>query len=361
MYLRSLREIERYVENIVVAQDEQLMIMVADQSSNDVEKMMQLLNDKGIHFFGGIFPGLLSEASYKTTGFIVEKIQSVYSSLVLPNLLVKSILQPEVYMDDTAILMVDGLSDRFQELTDTVYKKLGKNVRYIGGGAGSYNLNQKPCIFTNKGIFQDVLHICITKSKVHLAVKHGWKKLDGPFTVDKSEGNVLSEIDGYNAFEIYRDVIEKTEGLRLFKEDFFIYAKDHPFGIQQEDTSIVVRDPIAVNDNDEIVLVASIPKESQVYVLKGDVNSLLSSSYQIAEDCSSKAPERYIPLLFDCITRAMFLEDRFEEELANIQAKMEYPVEGALSIGEIASKRNGSLVIHNKSTVLGLLSNARSA
>lgn len=59
--------------------------------------------------------------------------------------------------------------------------------------------------------------------------------------------------------------------------------------------------------------------------------------------------------LSDCISRAMFLEERFEEELQNIQAKMKYPVEGALSFGEIASKRNGELVIHNKSTVLGLL------
>lgn len=59
--------------------------------------------------------------------------------------------------------------------------------------------------------------------------------------------------------------------------------------------------------------------------------------------------------LSDCISRAMFLEERFEEELQNIQAKMKYPVEGALSFGEIASKRNGELAIHNKSTVLGLL------
>ena len=51
----------------------------------------------------------------------------------------------------------------------------------------------------------------------------------------------------------------------------------------------------------------------------------------------------------------MFLEDNFVIELANIQNRMNCIVEGALSIGEIASKKDGSIVIHNKSTVLGLV------
>jgi len=51
----------------------------------------------------------------------------------------------------------------------------------------------------------------------------------------------------------------------------------------------------------------------------------------------------------------MFLEDKFSEELNNIQKTLRFPLEGALSIGEIATKRNGEIVIHNKSTVLGLV------
>lgn len=48
-------------------------------------------------------------------------------------------------------------------------------------------------------------------------------------------------------------------------------------------------------------------------------------------------------------------EDNFVIELANIQNRMNCTVEGALSIVEIASKSDGSIVIHNKSTVLGLI------
>jgi len=76
---------------------------------------------------------------------------------------------------------------------------------------------------------------------------------------------------------------------------------------------------------------------------------------QTAEYCSMNAPEKYSPLLFDCISRSMFMEDGFEEELKNIQDKLSYMIEGALSIGEISSQDNGELIIHNKSTILGLL------
>lgn len=159
------------------------------------------------------------------------------------------------------------------------------------------------------------------------------------------------------AFDVYRDVIEEHEGIILYKEDFFTYAKEHPFGVVKNgQMELIVRDPIAINENDEIVCVAGVPENSELYVLKGNVDTLLNSSLQIAEYCSAKAPNKYKPLLFNCISRAMYMENRFEEELSNIQSKLKYPVEGALSIGEISSQKNGELVIHNKSTILGLLS-----
>lgn len=354
MYFKTKTEFMDFLTGVEIHQNEKLMIMVADNSSGDLPEMMDYLNSRGISFFGGIFPGLLNGQNYETSGWIAQKLDCVYSSLVLPYLMPMRI-SPENFMNCTAIIFADGLSPRLRDLIDTVYGKLGNTVRYIGGGAGFYNMQHKPCIFDNKGLYQDVVYICVIRSRLQLVVKHGWNKLEGPFVVEKSEGNILSQLDDENAFDLYRYVIENVEGLRLFKEDFFLFAKDHPFGILQEDTTVIVRDPISVNENNDIVLVADIPVGSKVYILKGDRDTLLSSSLQIAQECASKATDEYVPLLFDCISRAMFLEDRFEEELQNIQAKMKHTVEGALSIGEFASKRNGELVIHNKSTVLGLL------
>lgn len=354
MYVKSLSTLKNYVESLSMTSTEKLMILVGEDSSKNLDELMNYLKGKDINFFGGIYSRLLVGSSSLSEGYILQKYEPIYDALVFPHLM-RFKIDPESLSNSTALVLIDGLSSMMKDLTDTIYNKVGNKVSYIGGGAGFYDLVHRPCIFNNSGIYKDALYICIVKSKVVLSVDHGWKKLDGPFLVTKSRDNILSTLDNYSAFDVYRDVIEDAEGIRIGKEDFFRFAKDHPFGISKTGSSLIVRDPISVNEDHEIICVADIPYNSQVYVLNGNVNSLLSSSLEIVRKCSANAPNKYVPLLFDCISRAMFLEEKFEEELKNIQNKLQYQVEGALSIGEISSNTNGELVIHNKSTILGLL------
>lgn len=354
MYFKNLQGLMDHVGALELSQGQQLMVFAGDESNSDIPELIKYLNDKKIEFFGGIYSGLLVGSTNTRTGFIVKTVEPVYSSLVLP-FMMKFNLSPNDISNSTAIVLVDGLSSRMKDLTDTLFKKVGSSVKYVGGGAGYYNLEHKPCIFNNQGIFEDALYVCIVKSDSLVAVEHGWQKLRGPFYVTRSYDNVLQKLDNEDALEIYKQVIEEEENIMLFKEDFFAIAKDHPFGILQNDGRVIVRDPISMNDSGEIICVADIPEGSQVFVLKGDSDTLLDSSLNIADFCSQNAPKDYIPLLFNCISRAMFLENRFTVELSNIQKSLDDVVEGALSIGEIASKRNGELVIHNKSTVLALL------
>lgn len=354
MYFETLSQLTSYVNSIELKSSEQLMILVGDNSSEDVAEMSDYLNSKNIRFFGGIYPSLLVGSKSKRSGFIVQKYQPVYSGLVFP-FITDIDIKPEDVKGCTAIVLVDGRSSQMKDLTDTLYRKVGNCVTYIGGGAGFYDLVQRKCIFDNNGMYENALYVCIVKYTSYFAVEHGWKRLEGPFIATKTENNTLCCLDNYNAFDVYKSVIEDIERITLCKSDFFMFAKDHLFGIRKDDASIIVRDPVDVNENDEIICVADIPEGSEVYILKGDTDTLLASSMEIAEMCSKNAPPRYIPLLFDCISRAMFLEDRFEEELSNIQNKLKYRVEGALSIGEIVTLKSGEIEIHNKSTIVTLL------
>lgn len=354
MFFKTLDDLKNHVATSSFLSSEQLMIMVGEKFADQVPEMIDYLNQLNISFFGGIFPEIIVGNKSRKEGYIVEKLQPVYSSLVFP-FMMRFSQDKEKLRGSTAIIFVDGLSSRMKDLTDTVYGKLGETVTYVGGGAGFYDMHHRPCIFNNKQLYEDALYICIVNNETQLALEHGWKNMSGPYYVRRSHDNVISYLDSYKAFDVYRHVIEEEESLTLFKEDFFIYAKDHPFGIQEEDGSLIVRDPIAANDDDEIICVAGIPEGSEVYILKGDTDTLLKSSLQITQTCRDNAPRKYLPLLFDCISRAMFLGKHFSEELDNIQANLNYDVEGALSIGEIATRKNGELVIHNKSTVLAMM------
>ena len=355
MYLDNYEGLIEHINSIEINPNERLMILIGEESSGSLDKMREYLNSNNVKFFGGIYSRLLVGNKSFAEGFIVEKFEPVYCSVVLPFLMRYKLKENEV-KGCTALVLVDGLTSQMRELADTIFDKVGNNVKYIGGGAGFYDMVQRPCIFDNDGTYKDVLYLCIIKANADVAVRHGWNKLDGPYTITKSYGNILSQLNDYNAFEVYRDVIEDAEDMTLSKEDFFTYAKDHPFGVSRKGKDeFVVRDPIALNGNKDIICVANIHQGRELYFLKGNVDTLLASSLQIAEYCASKAPEKYVPLLFDCISRAMFMEERFNEELNNIQGKLKNTVYGALSIGEISSDEEGAIVIHNKSTILGII------
>ncbi|QGG46459.1 FIST signal transduction protein [Heliorestis convoluta] len=355
MYFNTIGEISKHLEVSKRKDNEVLMVLVSDKSAGQVSELRDMLNRKEITFFGAIYPALLVGDKTHREGFIVQHFEPLYCGLVLP-FMMRFPLEKEDLAGTTSIVLVDGLTSRFKDLTDTLEAKVGSKTKYIGGGAGFYSLEQKPCIFDNKGIYQDGLYLCILKQDVVLAVEHGWKQMEGPFTITKSKDNVLMQLDGIPAFEVYRDIIIEHENIRISREDFFSFAKDYPFGIEKKgEQSYIVRDPISVDNNEDILCVANLPQGYNLYVLHGNKDTLLGSSQLIATYCSYKAPEKYRPLLFDCISRAMFLEDDFEKELRNIQEKLKYQVEGALSIGEIASAKSGEIVIHNKSTIIGLV------
>ena len=65
-------------------------------------------------------------------------------------------------------------------------------------------------------------------------------------------------------------------------------------------------------------------------------------------------------LIVDCISRVLFLEDKFEEELNNVSSAIkkdfsDAEISGALTLGEISSY-NGYLEFLNKTLVVGLFS-----
>ena len=359
MYFSNVNTLIEYISSHKPQPHEELIIFVGEASASETPQLINELTYLNVSFMGAIFPRLLIKEHAYTEGFLLKQYPILYKSVVLPYLM-SFILAPETYKDCTALILADGLSSEYQTLINTVYNKLGPNVNYIGGGSGYYDMVHRPCLFTEKGFLQDALLICLIPMSCQHTVSHGWNILEGPYHITESTNNVLSTLDHYNAFEVYSDAIEAHEGIRLYQSDFFLHAVDHPFGIIPPQTNeLIVRDPISVNEQGDITCIADIPKDSSLYILHGDMDSLLLSSLNIATQCSlNLSTDTYEPLLFDCISRAMFMDDQFTRELYNIQSNLDCPITGCLCIGEITSQSNGEPIIHNKSTVLCLLQQA---
>lgn len=142
----------------------EFLVLVGKDSREDVKKFLNFANQSEIKVFGGVFPKLIANGQTYAKGFIVQKIIPVYSELVHPFLMKRPSLDPEKKY--TGILIVDGFSDKREDLIETVQTRVRADINFIGGSPGKYTgnwgtyaLEQDAVVFNNKGFYKDVLYL----------------------------------------------------------------------------------------------------------------------------------------------------------------------------------------------------------
>jgi hypothetical protein len=217
------------------------------------------------------------------------------------------------------------------------------------------DLDTKPCLFTNDGVIADSAVIGITSIKTAIGVRHGWKKIKGPYKVTESEGNAVKTIDWKPAFEVYANIIKEHSGLVITERNFFDISKLFPFGLNRMGSEIIVRDPFA-SVGSSLILATPVPNESFFEVLNGDIDSLVEAAKNATEHCFStmNEGEGKTIFLFDCVSRYLMYGVDFKKELAAVN-QAGVPVIGVLSMGEIANSGNDYMELYNKTCVVGLM------
>ena len=163
----------------------------------------------------------------------------------------------------------------------------------------------------------------------------------------------VSSFDWSPAFGVYRRIVESHAGVSIDASNFFDIAKSYPLGLLKVDGEMVVRDPYRV-EGDTLYVVDDIPEGEYVCVMHGDTPSLLEGA-QLARRGVEQELGHALAVggdLFciDCISRVLYMQDDFSEELRIIKGKQQ--LYGALTIGEIASAGSSYLEIYNKTLVV---------
>ncbi|MFC4691313.1 FIST signal transduction protein [Dokdonia genika] len=357
----NLKEIAKSISNHV--NNKAALISIAEHSEIVLSDLVEELNNAGIKFMGGIFPKVIHGKNILEKGLVINTLDNLDSIFLIKNISTGDYEIPDIEFKNSEeyslFTYVDGLTSNISNYLSELYIKYGMNTNYLGGGAGSLTLEQKPCVFTSEGVFQDAAVIAFLKMSSKIGVRHGWNKIGGPFIVTKAEGNVIKEINWKNPFEVYKEVVEEHSGKKFTDTNFFDIAKGYPFGILKEDAECVVRDPLMLNDANEMVCVGELEDNMLVDILNGDKNSLIEAAQKATEDSLRQASAPKKAIIIDCISRILFLEDDFDLELNAITStiKNKFPevsIGGALTLGEISSYGEGFLEFYNKTTVVGL-------
>ncbi len=338
-----------------------VLLSIAEASVIDLDLLINTLNKNNISFFGGIFPRVIHNKTLHEKGIVITTLHHVNDIHIIKNIASKDFSIPTInFKQNTSysiLTFIDGLTSNISFYLSELYRQYGTHTSYFGGGAGSLSLQQQPCVFNNEGIFMDAAILCIMETKMHIGVKHGWKKIDGPIVATKTDRNVIQEINWMNAFDVYQSILKKDTDQNINIDNFFDIAKGYPFGIVKEHTECIVRDPIATNEKGELICVGEVLENTVLDVLKGENDSLIMSAKEAANNVVSQSNNCTNAFIIDCISRVLFLEDQFSVELTNVVNVLENQqsfdqIHGALTLGEISSY-NGFLEFFNKTIVIG--------
>lgn len=331
-----------------------ILILTASGSSPQPADLGPLLRDLPVPVFGGVFPEILYEGEKYDTGSVVAALDIEPDVTAVPGLSDPDTqfdqLPDEVPNGGTAFVFVDAFADRVQDFVSSLFHTYGVDLTYIGGGAGSLEEGQRPCLFTNQGVVQDAGVFVTVDTETSIGVKHGWEEIAGPLRVTGSSGRTVSELAGEPALSVYRRIVEDDAGVRLHEDNFFDVAKSYPFGLTRLDDEKIVRDPYEMGDDGSLTCFGNVPEGEFVHVLKGDRTSLVEAAGNAYEGAVSESDRGGDVFFFDCISRVLYLEDAFADELAAVGDGAS-PALGALTIGEIANGGEGHLDYYNKTAV----------
>lgn len=334
-----------------------VLVLAASEGMADGDALDTVAREVTTPVFGGIFPGILYAGERYDEGAVVaglpvEPTTTVVTGLSDPDRDIRSQLSANVATpgETTAFVFVDGYAERVGVFVERLFESYGVECRFLGGGAGSLTAEDTPCIVTDEGVLSDAAVLATLPAATTLGVRHGWQEVDGPFRVNDADGATLSMLADGTAFDVYRRVVEADAGRRLTRENFFDVAKSYPFGISRLHEEKIVRDPFKVSDGGSITCFGDVPEGEYLHVLKGRPESLVDAARGATSDAVSDADEGTLTA-FDCISRALYLEDSFEAELDAIGGPSD-PAWGALTIGEIANGEGGHLQFYNKTVVV---------
>lgn len=184
----------------------------------------------------------------------------------------------------------------------------------------------------------------------------GWTPFGPLRTITRSEGNVLYEIDGKPALELYRNYL--GERSRWMAQSSFLYPLQVTYPGRKQ---AVVRTILTIDEeNNAMILAGDVPEQSNVQLMMASIDNLALGARTAAEQAAENrmsAPS--LALLISCVGRKLAMCQRTEEELEQVREVLGEGtvLNGMYSYGEIAPfKGNSFSELHNQTMTLTLIS-----
>lgn len=256
-------------------------------------------------------------------------------------------------------ILSEGMKVNGSELVRGIYEVLGKDVIVTGGMAGDGDVFQKTLVGVDAlpkpnqiaaiGFYGNSLN-------VGYGSVGGWNAFGPKRLITKSRGNVLYELDGKPALELYKlylgSAAEKLPSSALL----------FPLGIHPTDDErhSIVRTVVSVDEKEKTMTFAGdIPEGHIAQLMRGDFDNLIEGAAEAARLSNLSHPKsESLAILVSCIGRKLLLGQHISDETEAVADVFGHtvPTIGFYSYGEICHQQfTGECGLHNQTMTVTLL------
>lgn len=251
------------------------------------------------------------------------------------------------------LVISDGQLVNGSELVYGLQSILSEDITTITGGlAGDGVLFQSTLVGLNEQPLEGrILGIGFYGS---IIITHGcmggWDSFGPERLITKSEANVLYELDGKPALEIYKNYL--GEQASELPGSALLY----PLSIRiKENDSSITRTIIGINEEENsLTFAGNMPQGSSARLMKANIEKLVEGA-AIAASHSASQHKPELAILISCVGRRMLLNQRIEEEIDVVREVYgkDTAIAGFYSYGEISPSFNfKKCELHNQTMTI---------
>lgn len=266
-------------------------------------------------------------------------------------------LMQQLNADDLVgvFIISDGTKINGSSLVSGLNENNSKQIPVTGGLAGDAARFNKTYVGLNHSPSEGNI-VAVGFYGKHLKIGHGsfggWDEFGRERIITKSDKNILYEIDGRNALELYK------EYLGPYAAELPGSALLFPLSLKIEDpATTLVRTILSINEKERSMTFAGdLPEGSKVRLMKANLDKLIDASSSAAEQSlnnQTQAPQ--LAFLISCVGRRLILQERSYEEIQAAKSILgdATSIGGFYSYGEISPyNQNTSCELHNQTMTI---------
>ena len=255
-------------------------------------------------------------------------------------------------------VLSDGVKVNGSELVDGLTSGLPDKIAVTGGLAGDGDRFGKTFVLNNgKAEQQTITALCLYGNRVRVGYGSmgGWDSFGPERLVTSSEGNILYELDGKSAVDLYKNYLgEYSKGLPASALLF-------PLNVRSGKERGVVRTILGIDEaKRSMIFAGDVPQGSYARFMKANCDRLVNGAVEAAKTSVGESSEfsSGLAILISCVGRKLVMKQRVEEEVEAVREVVgeDVVITGFYSYGEIAPFQPGAKCdLHNQTMTITLI------